>query len=185
MINYKTVSLLKYKKILEKALNFEKVYYEYPINLYKIQIDNDAFKSKIEQADGIVTNIIIMARVKMVINYINTLIRGKKIVIRGAGKHTRQLLKLLKDAADICIIDNNDKKKALGKYTVFGVEELENKGDFDYFILSSFLFEDEMRDDLIKRGYVDKILSIYQIYLDTFLEPLNKNFYEYLNENLD
>ena len=185
LVNYKTTSLLRYKKLLECAIDFKKVDYEYPIKLYKMQIDNDAFKGVIEQADDIVTNIIINARVKMVISYINTLICGKKIVIRGAGNHTRQLLKLLKiDDADICIIDSDDMKKTLGKYTVFGVEELNNKRDVDYFIISSYLFEDAMRDDLIKRGYADKIISIYQMYLDTFQEPLNNDFYEYLNNDM-
>lgn len=87
---------------------------------------------------------------------------GKKILFKGAGKHTIELLKLMEDKCYqiVGIIADEIKEDKLKKYKRISLNEIESI-DADVILISSYKYRDEMKKEL--EAYVTKF-EIYDLY---------------------
>lgn len=111
-------------------------------------------------------------------------IKGKKLILYGAGLHTRELISLfdsynkeLLGSIMFIIDDYADKNFILNGKTVYNSEILKNHSlNYDYIIISSFDFEEVMLEKLKNLGIAEeKILPIYSN--KDFINHFKRNFY--------
>lgn len=178
LVKYKRRVLLKYQELFKSKIEFKKVYYNYNL----IQLKSDSFRQlsqKLCESDLDLHNQLMEYFVKVVLDYINNMIRGKKIIIKGGGFHTKKLLKYLTNEIDIVGIADN-KIDIFEKFCVMRNNEI-IKFEYDYIIISSYRFEKEMLREMDELGVSDKVLSLYRIMEDNFTQ-VNQAFFVYLKD---
>lgn len=110
---------------------------------------------------------------------INQIIKNKKVLIKGGGNHTTKMLEYLTPELKVVgIIDNSI--TSFQSYHVYRNDDICNL-DFDYIIISSFYYREEMFKELSKYIQKSKIISIYKVIEDNYA-PLEKPFFQYLEE---
>lgn len=85
---------------------------------------------------------------------------NKRIAIKGAGKHTAELLKLIGSSTSIACIAAREKVSDIGSVNVVTDAELQNY-QFDIVIISSYKYRKEMKEDLEKLSLNAEILDLY------------------------
>lgn len=175
LINYKKESLSAYQDHLKGKLDFQKVKYDYisiGVESKYLEIVND----RLCKLDIYAHNHMKKLFIQIAIDQMNQLIEEKRVVIKGAGEHTKELLKYLTNKTKvICIVDN-----VCDYFDGYPVKRNKNLYDmeFDYIIISSYRYEDEMIEEIETMGFADRIVSIYRIIKDNF-ESINREFYKY------
>lgn len=100
-------------------------------------------------------------RKKLVRMLIRRDLNGRKVLIKGGGKHTEELLQIMDlDQLHICgIVDKNVSGNKYG-YPMIKEEEIW-KSDAEVILISSYKYREEMKEDMER--YSDKMM-IYDIY---------------------
>lgn len=164
----------KYMSLLMN-ISFDKEQYDY---LYVNMNENQSYESlkMLERADRYLYEEMEVLSIKEAISVINSIIKYKRVLIKGAGKHTRKLLELLDKSVEIiAIIDNNIEE--FNNFKVIHNEEIKNL-KFDYILVSSMIHERDMINELKELGYGEKILSIYRIVEDNYLCIKDKSIFD-------
>ena len=178
LIKHKKETLEKYKTLLADVMDFEKVKYDY--NLIQIGGDNvEEVSQELCKLDKTIYNQRLSSFIQTALKYVNDTIEGKRVVIKGGGSHTVELLKYLTSGVDIvCIVDKD--RSSFGEYPVVRNDEIKNL-DFDYVLISSHAFEHEMIEEMNALGLSDKVISLYRIIEDSF-GKINREFYNFLTD---
>ena len=165
MIAHKHQVRKVYQDKLKNQMDFNKVKYNYNL----IQIEEKYFmqnNKNLRELDIDIQNYMTKNFIKILLNFINDMIKGKKIVIKGGGLYTKKLLKYLDSSATIIGIADNNLSYFEG-YNVIRNDKL-SQMDFDYIIISSYRFEREMLEEMEQLGFLHKTISFYRIYEDNF-----------------
>ncbi len=86
------------------------------------------------------------------------------IAIRGAGEHTKVLLKLIKDIVDVTyIVDRDKKQKKFSGIEIIDANEMQDK-KIDTFILSSFNHRKEMKKELCQLNKDVEVIDFYELF---------------------
>ena len=98
---------------------------------------------------------------------LNITLKGKKVAIKGAGRHTEEVLKMLDESVDLrCIIAREVKIKVPPGVEVIDDGRIKDY-DIDIILLSSIMDREEMKNDILKatanlkRNYY--VLDIYKV----------------------
>lgn len=94
--------------------------------------------------------------------FFNDVFFGKKVLIRGAGRHTTELLKLLPSACEVLgIVAKEQKMKSIEGMKVYNDFAAFDEKDVDYVIISSYRYAKEMEEELEGTRYEQKIFNMY------------------------
>lgn len=166
-----------YQNKLKNKMDFNKVKYDYNL----IQIKEKYFiqnNKKLSELDIDIHNHMVEKFTKIVLSFINDMIKGKKVIIKGGGFYAKKLLKYLDDSVTIIGIADNNLNSFEG-YNVFRNDKLYQM-DFDYIIISSYRFEREMLEEMKQLGLLYKTISLYRIYEDNF-GAIDQRFFCFAN----
>lgn len=132
--------------------------------------------SHLEQEVNLVSEEKIKERV---LTYISERIKGKKVVIRGAGQHTQELIRLFPLKKEfVCIWDRDGKNERFGGYpSVTGIDEVRECGANTIFI-SSYIYREEMKREMQPLAGEFEIIDIYEELAEKGI-VLTKAFYWY------
>lgn len=178
LVDYKKRCFDSYRRLLEEKLSFEEIEYD-----YRYVPLNEEFEKEVRNTFMIFDKVTFKEKEQMAvrasIRSLNELISGKKIVIKGAGQSTSQLLEVITENVEVVAITDRN-KRFIGGYRCVSDEMLPLL-DFDFVIVPSKLYEDEMIEDLSKYVERRKIVSIYDIVRDNFKSTsLEKDLFDYL-----
>lgn len=165
----------EYLSEIERSLDFQKLEYEY--NYIELSHERSTILNVLKEADRDVSNQLQLTAIKEVLSIVNSIIKGKKILIKGAGKHTSRLINYIDSSTNIvAIIDN------LVECDFMGHKVIKNEDicceDFDYILISSAIYENEMIEELNALGYEDRILAPYRILGDNYFLPIKKTIFD-------
>ncbi len=104
-------------------------------------------------------------------------LKGKNVVIKGAGKHTEELLKLWGNQVKICGILAND-GKSRGEIPAVTLDNLDSV-QAETIVISSYRYRKEMYEDLRHIEGKYEIVDIYK-YLEFRNIHINKEFFEFI-----
>lgn len=97
----------------------------------------------------------------LISNFLLTKFKGKRIVIKGAGAHTRELLKIMPSEVDIiAILDKHESRISLDGIPVYR-DDMILKLKYDFVLISSYRYADEMKRDLSAICRADRIFDMY------------------------
>lgn len=105
---------------------------------------------------------------------------GKKVLVRGAGRHTEQLLKFLQNnnisISIQALVDNKMAGLTWNNIPIIAVENI-NEYEYDSVIISSYKYRHDMKEDFLNMKDV-QIIDIYD-YLHKNNLYINKQYYCY------
>jgi hypothetical protein len=98
---------------------------------------------------------------------LNALLAGKKVAIKGAGRHTEEVLEMLDGDIEIkCLIAKEKKLSTPLNIEIISEAELKDY-DIDIILLSSFKQRKDMENDILKAALADDkdyfVLDIYRV----------------------
>lgn len=108
---------------------------------------------------------------------IPSMLKGKKVVIRGAGETTRELLKLWKGKVDIKAIIAKENKGIGADYEFIEVEEAVRR-KYDCIIVASKLYRNEMVAELEEYKGKIEVMDLYEVLFEHNIDT-GANFYDY------
>jgi len=116
---------------------------------------------------------------------LSSISKMSKVVIRGGGKHTQNILSLIEDRIDnkiIAIIDDKQKGRELKGIKIYGVKEAKSL-EFDTVIISSYYHREEMKKDYENVNVLDFYDELEKngLYLQQPFYDYNKGGYEIPN----
>lgn len=164
---YKNKCKADYCELLTNCMNFERVNYDYTF----VGIDTNGAKhlrNKLLQMDKMVEKNCVGIIIQELKDAIKSKIRGKRIIIKGAGLLTERLLPVICPDSDVIAIADNQKTR-FGVYKCITDKEITNY-TFDYVLIFSYLYEKEMVNNLRVYCSEEKILSIYDVLRDNYRE---------------
>lgn len=129
----------------------------------KREISNEVVNSRIYEMEESYRNAVLSKRRELVAYYVKKDLAGKRIIIKGAGEHTRHLLDLCGDGLDVVgILDNDASIGFRYGYRVLDDDDVSKKVG-DIILISSFRYRYEMRLEMERKPYA-KHYVIYDLY---------------------
>ncbi len=107
-------------------------------------------------------------------------LKKKNVVLKGAGEHTRELIKRWKDKVNIVGILSNDKGKVDG-YAALEYGQL-SEFDVDTIVISSYRYRHEMMKDIEENTKSLEIIDLYQYLEYLGVYGIEKEFYRYIKD---
>ena len=87
---------------------------------------------------------------------------GKNVLIRGAGRHTSELLQLLPSECNVLgIVAKEQKMKGFENLNIHENFEAFDSNSVDYVIISSYQYAQEMEEELTGTQYEQKSFNMY------------------------
>jgi|GEM_PF-1604707 len=113
------------------------------------------------------SEISLISKKMLVKNLLSSIVKDKKIALKGAGEHTRELIKLFDTKKNItCILSKNSGQHVLNGIDVVCDESIVNY-DVDVVIISSYVYRHEMLVDLLSLkillGIEFEIINLYEL----------------------
>lgn len=161
-----------YKKVFFNSIDYGPTLYDYTVIKPSKQFVLKTKKIK-QKSDKELNNELIREITKECLQRINFFLKDKRIIIKGAGWHTNQLIKYLENDIEIVAVADNGIDKEFNGIKCIKNEEIV-KYNFDYILLSSHKYNEEMRIEMKKIVESKKIISMYDF--------LSDNYYDFLGE---
>lgn len=135
-------------------------------------------KTIFERKNKRLENEIIQNRKLLLCLFFKDVFLGKKVLIRGAGRHTTELVKLLpSECAVLGIVAKEQKMNSIEKINIYEDLDAFDEKDVDYVIISSYRYAKEMEEELKGTRYEQKIFNMYTELLKKGI-TLDKEFYQ-------
>lgn len=108
-------------------------------------------------------------------------LRKKNVVLKGAGEHTRELIKIWKDKVNIIGILSNDKAPIKG-YKTLEYRQL-SELDIDVIVISSYRYRHEMLKEIEANTKEIEIIDLYKYFEYLGIKGVEKEFYKYIDKD--
>jgi len=132
----------------------------------------------IKEKNRRLSNEIINNRKLLLCMFLKEMLSGKRVIIRGAGRHTDELIRLLPNDCEILgIVANEVRMSGVEGLEVYSSFDVFENMDIDYVLISSYRYAEEMEAELYHTKYREKIFNIYEE-LEKKGIIFHKEFYE-------